>query len=72
MSKPLINQRMEVVRKEILVVKCAHFMTTEDKAQLRADIEAQMETGLVILSGSFDAFTVDEDRVVIMEGERSK
>lgn len=67
-----INQRTEVVRKQILVVKGAFFMDTEDKARLRADIEAQMKTGLVILSGSLDAFTVDEDRVAIMEGEQNK
>lgn len=62
-----INQRTEVVRKQILVVKGKFFMNAEDKAQLRADIEAQMKTGLVIISGSLDAFTVDEDCVAIME-----
>ena len=67
-----INQRTEVVRKQILVVKSGFFMNAEDKARLRADIETQMKTGLVILSGSLDAFTVDEDRVAIMEGEQNK
>ena len=54
-------------RRQILVVNIPNPLTDEEIREIRASLEKQMKSGIVILAGGIQAFTVDDDRVVLTD-----
>lgn len=74
MSEDLIGRRMvidteetktQVVRKQVLVIKCNLIMPSEEMEYFRSMFLKQMKEGTVLLPSGFDALTVDTDYIVI-------
>lgn len=67
MVELLPNPKTEVVRRQVLVLKCERFLTDEEKKRIIDRVKKEMEDGLVFLPFYLTAITVDEDSVVIMD-----
>lgn len=67
MVELLPKPKTEVVRRQILVLKCDRFLTNEEKKLIIGRVKKEMEEGLVFLPAYLTAITVDEDSVVIMD-----
>lgn len=57
--------KTQVVRKQVLVIKCNLILSNEKMEDFRHKFIKQMEEGTVLLPSGFDALTVDADRIVI-------
>lgn len=67
MVELLPKPKTEVVRRQILVLKCERLLTDEEKKKIIERVKKEMEDGIVFLPFYLTAITVDEDRVVIMD-----
>lgn len=67
MVELLPKPKTEVIRRQILVLKCERFLTDEEKKKIIDRVKKEMEDGLVFLPFYLTAITVDEDSVVIMD-----
>lgn len=67
MVKLLPKPKTEVVRRQILVLKCERFLTGEEKKLIIDRVKKEMEDGLVFLPAYITAITVDNDGEVIMD-----
>lgn len=67
MVELLPKPKTEVVRRQILVLKCERFLTDEEKKKIIDRVKKEMEDGLVFLPFYLTVITVDEDSVVIMD-----
>lgn len=67
MVELLPKPKTEVVRRQILVLKCECFLTNEEKKLIIDRVKKEMEDGLVFLPAYITAITVDKDSVVTMD-----
>ena len=67
MVELLPKPKTEVVRRQILVLKCERFLTEEEKKKIIDRVKKEMEDGIVFLPFYLTAITVDKDSVVIMD-----
>lgn len=67
MVELLPKPKTEVVRRQILVLKCERFLTDEEKKKIIDRVKKEMEDGLVFLPFYLTAITVDKDSMVIMD-----
>lgn len=67
MVELLPKPKTEVVRRQILVLKCERFLTEEEKKKIIDRVKKEMEDGIVFLPFYLTATTVDKDSVVIMD-----
>lgn len=63
------KQKLETVRKQVLVINSSRIISATDRDALVASIKKQMEEGVVILPAGFEGFTVDADCLVVKEAE---
>ncbi len=61
------DQRMEVVRKQILVLHSDVFLTDKERQELVDKVRKEMKGGLVFLPPSVTAITVDEDCIALLD-----
>jgi len=57
--------KTQVVRKQVLVIKCNLIMSNAKMEDFRRLFIKQMEEGTLLLPSGFDALTVDTDYIVI-------
>lgn len=57
--------KTQVVRRQVLVIKCNLIMSNEKMEDFRRKFIKQMEEGTLLLPSGFDALTVDTDHIVI-------
>lgn len=67
MVELLPKPKTEVVRRQVLVLKCECFLTNEEKKEIIDRVKKEMEDGLAFLPFFLTAITVDKDSVVTMD-----
>lgn len=65
----ICKQKLETMRKQILVINTDRIISAEDRDALVVSIKKQMAEGLVLLPAGFKGFTVDADYLVVREAE---
>ena len=57
----------KIVRRQILVVECGAFLTTDQREYLRDELLKQMQSGLVFLPNGCKAITCDADAAMVVK-----
>lgn len=61
------KQKLEVVRRQVLVIHCDCIITDEERQKIMDRVREEMKDGLVFLPHYLAATTVDMDSVSVME-----
>lgn len=57
---------------DVLIIKCRHTVRPERLSELRRDILAQKETGVIVLPSCVDAVVVPDDIKIVIADEESE
>lgn len=63
------NTTIKVARKQILIIKCTHFIHRDEEEAVREKIIEQMKDGVAMVPIGYEALTVDADQMVLCNTE---
>lgn len=66
MSDLIDRQETTIARRQVLVLRCNAWQTSEDMNKLRQQVLEQIKSGVVVVDSTVEVFSIDNDGVIVL------
>ena len=66
MSDLIDRHETTIARRQVLVLRCNAWQTSEDMNKLRQQVLEQIKSGVVVVDSTVEVFSIDNDGVIVL------